>query len=80
MKIYFACKGNVHTAQTQLESLLSTAPIETVVYDDLTVEVDADGSSIDEIPVEVADLINEAIDLLAEDYGIDLEIDSVSAI
>ena len=50
-----------------------------ILYDDLTIELpDDSGSTIEDIPPAIQDLINDAIDELAQDFGIDLEIDTVS--
>ena len=85
MKISLTCNSSgaddIRIAGDYLEGqLLDNAPVEVVVYDDLTIEIDADGSCWEDVPAEIQDAINAAIDQLAEDYGISIEIDSVKAI
>lgn len=84
MKISFVCtstgKDDTRIACDYLEGqLLDNIPCEVCIYDDMTVELDADGACWDDVPSDVQDAINAAIDQLAEDYGISIEVDHVSA-
>lgn len=60
--------------------LLDNVPCPTSLYDDCVLELDVDGSSWDDVPASVQDAIYAAIDQVAADLGIEVEIGTITAI
>ena len=55
-------------------ALLDNIPCDSCLYDDCVLELDANYSSWDDVPASVQDAIYVAINEVAEDFGIEVEI------
>lgn len=60
--------------------LLDNAPCGICIYGDGVLELDVEGSSWDDVPASVQDAIYAAIDQVAADLGIEVEIGTITTI